>query len=60
MCICFGRVTPSMSICFGRATPMDGVTLGPTLVSTVSTQSLLIPNSTMPLGDTSNCQAGYE
>ena len=35
-------------------------TLGTTLVSTVSTQSFLIPNSTMPLEDTSNCQAGYE
>ena len=35
-------------------------TLGPTLVSTVSIQSFLIPNSTMPFGDTRNCQAGYE
>ena len=32
----------------------------PTLVSTVSTQCFIIPNSTMPLEDTSNCQAGYE
>ena len=32
-------------------------TLGPTLVST---QSVLIPNSTMPLVDTGNFQAGYE
>ena len=32
-------------------------TLGPTLVSTLS---FLIPNSTMPLEDTSNYQAGYE
>ena len=36
------------------------LTLGPTLVPTVSTQSFLIPNSTMPLEDTSNCQADYE
>ena len=35
-------------------------TIGPTLVSTVSTQSFLIPNSAMPLEYTSNCQAVYE
>ena len=35
-------------------------TLDPTLVSTVSTQTFLIPNSTMTLEDTSNCQTGYE
>ena len=35
-------------------------TLGPTLVSKVSTQSFFIPNSAMSLEDTSNCQAGYE
>ena len=34
-------------------------TLCPTLVATVSTQSFLIPNSTMPL-EYSNCQAGNE
>ena len=35
-------------------------TLGSTLVSIVSTQFFIIPNSTMPLEDTSNCQTGYE
>ena len=41
-----------MSICFGRVTQMDGYpALGPTLVSTVSTPSFHIPNSTLPLKD---------
>ena len=34
--------------------------LGPTLVSTFSTQSFLIPNSAMSLEVTSNFQVGYE